>query len=461
MTYTNSVITQTSQTSKLHSIQTFMPKGPKANRLKEEPPPLPPNNPRQCHFWVKRKRRYCHLPTKIDNDFCGEHAIYDTKWKGKERIACPYDPSHTVNTDEIKKHLEKCNSRPPPTPPYFSSNINCILPSPELEEKVTLSDLSKEIFDKLISNVNQWYQQLIPDIRTEVMDHMVLKEKKESTKNRKHAVQQASLIGHLEKLNLLRKNTCFIEYGSGKGELSYFIKMAIQDETASFILVDRKNTRCKFDSAIRGTSEKKLLVKRIGMDIKDLDLSKLDLLKGRNVVAYSKHLCGSATDTTLKSLVDYAKSSIDGNPVIGIVIALCCHQLCRYHMYPYHKFLQDYGIAENDFKRICAMSSWAICGQRLTHETENSDNDDNDNEDDHTYNETDDDEENTKLHYSGLEHSVREQLGYKCKRIIDIGRAKYLEANGYDVNLIYYVEPSTSLENLALIATPNKGYFSS
>lgn len=66
-----------------------------------------------------------------------------------------------------------------------------------------------------------------------------------------------------------------------------------------------------------------------------------------------------------------------------------------------------------------------------------------------------------RLHYSGLEHSVREQLGYKCKRIIDIGRAKYLEANGYDVNLIYYVEPSTSLENLALIATPNKGYFSS
>ncbi|GES74075.1 tRNA:m(4)X modification enzyme TRM13 homolog [Rhizophagus clarus] len=420
-----------------------MPKGPKAKRLKEGPPPPPPDNPRQCHFWVKHKRkvndleRYCHLPTKIDNDFCGEHAIYDTKWKGKERIVCPYDPSHTVNKDEIEKHLEKkCNSRPPPTPPYFSSNINCTLPSPELEEKVTLSDLSKETVDKLISNVNQWHQQLVPDIKTEVMDHMVLKDKKESTKNRKHAVQQASLIGHLEKLNLLRKNICFMEYGSGKGELSYFIKMAIQDDTASFILVDRKNTRCKFDSVIRGTSEKKLLVKRIGMDIKDLDISKLDLLKGKNVVAYSKHLCGSATDITLKSLVDYAKSSIDGNPVIGIIIALCCHQLCRYHMFPYHKFLQDYGITENDFKRICAMSSWAICGQRLNHETENNDNDDNDNddndnEDDHTYNETEDEEENTKMHYSGLEHSAREQLGYKCKRIIDIGRAKYLEANGF------------------------------
>jgi len=142
------------------------------------------------------------------------------------------------------------------------------------------------------------------------------------------------------------------------------------------------------------------------------------------------------------------------NPVIGIIIALCCHQLCRYHMFPYHKFLQDYGMTENDFKRICAMSSWAICGQRLTYETENNDNDDDDNEDDHTYSETEDAEENNKMHYSGLEHSMREQLGYKCKRIIDVGRAKYLEANGFDVNLIYYVEPSTSLENLALIATP-------
>ena len=52
-------------------------------------------------------------------------------------------------------------------------------------------------------------------------------------------------------------------------------------------------------------------MKRIGMDIKDLDLSKLDLLKGKSIVAYSKHLCGSATDITLKSLVDYA-NNIDG-----------------------------------------------------------------------------------------------------------------------------------------------------
>ncbi|CAG8434715.1 2218_t:CDS:10 [Funneliformis mosseae] len=432
-----------------------MPKEPKAKRQKEKetPPPPPSDNPRQCHFWVKRKRRYCHLPTKIDNDFCGEHAIYDAKRKDRERIVCPYDPSHTVNKDELEKHLEKkCNARPPPIPSYFSLNINCTLPFPEFEEKVTLSHLSKETLDILINNVNQWFQKLVPSIKTEVLDHLVLKEKKESTKNGKHAVQQASLIGHLKRLQLLRKDACFIEYGSGKGELSYFTKLAVQDEgSASFILIDRKNTRCKFDNVIRGTSEKKSLVKRIGMDIKDLDLSKLDLLKGKDVVVYSKHLCGSATDITLKSLVNHAKSNTDGNPVIGIIIALCCHQLCRYHMFPYQEYLQDFGITENDFKRLCAMSSWAICGQRSTGDKNFTVEDDEDN---HAYDEVEDEEENNKMHYSGLEHSEREQLGYKCKRIIDVGRTKYLEANGFDVELIYYVEPSTSLENLALMAIP-------
>ena len=85
----------------------------------------------------------------------------------------------TVNKDELEKHLaRKCNSRPLPKPPYFSSNINCTFPSPDLEEKVTLSDLSKETLDTLINNVNRWFQQLVPDIKTKVMDHMALKGKK-------------------------------------------------------------------------------------------------------------------------------------------------------------------------------------------------------------------------------------------------------------------------------------------
>ncbi|CAG8454287.1 9679_t:CDS:10 [Cetraspora pellucida] len=414
-----------------------MPKEQKSKRLKKEAAtlPSPPDNPRQCHFWVKRKRqvnklnerfiRYCHLPTKIGNNYCGEHLASDPNPTTRERIPCPYDKSHTVYKDELEKHLaQKCNSRPRPNPPYFSLNFNCTLSSPSKfaeEGKITLSELSKEILDSLINNVNYWFQKFVPtNFKSLVLDHEVLKEKKEIITNSKHVIQQASLLGHMERLKLLQPDGCFIEFGCGKGELSYFTKFAIKDKDdgVRFLLIDRKNTRGKFDAGIRedkSSTNKESLVLRIGIDIKDLDLSKLDFVKDKKIIAYSKHLCGSATDVTLKSLVNYSKSNKE-NPVIGIIIALCCHQLCQYHMYPNHQYLEDIGITKDDFQRICTMSSWAIC----------------------------------------LDHSSRETLGYKCKRILDYGRLKYLQENGFDVELIYYVEPSTSLENLALMAVPKK-----
>ncbi|RHZ50622.1 hypothetical protein Glove_494g4 [Diversispora epigaea] len=445
------------------------------SKRKEPTPPPPPENPRQCHFWVKRKRRYCHLPTKIENKYCGEHLNHDTKETIRERIPCPYDLSHTVYKDELKKHMEsKCNSRPKPNPPYFNLNINCTLPIPQNEERFLLSELNNESLEKLIANVNNWYDQFAPEIKTLILDHEAVKEKKEILKNRKHIIQQASLLGQMSRLNLLQQEKCFIEFGSGKGELSYFTKLAIKDHEgkSNFILIDRKITRCKFDSAIRDATEKKSIVKRIEIDIKDLDLSKLDIIKNKKIVAYSKHLCGSATDVTLKSLVNYSKSDMEKEPIDGIIIALCCHQLCQYHMYPYHEFLQEIGITEADFKGICAMSSWAICGQRLgkckedTNENENDDDGkeknknliEKDDEEEHFYDDSMEftEEDNTRLHYSGLDYQTRESLGYKCKRILDFGRYKYLKENGFETELIYYVEPETSLENLALIAIPIK-----
>ncbi|CAJ0766207.1 15220_t:CDS:2 [Entrophospora sp. SA101] len=306
--------------------------------FQQPPSPPPPNNPRQCNFWVKRKRRYCHLPKKLDNNYCGEHLQCEVKVGiKKERIPCPFDPSHTVYKIELEKHLKhKCNSRPKPTPAYFSLDINCTLPTPispiddndgdksNDDGKITLSGLSKETLNILINNVRNWYNNndAVPKIiRTEVLDHEVLKEKKEITKNQKHVIQQ--------RLELLKANSCSIEFGCGKGELSYFKKLAIKKEAddnnnkSTFILIDRKNTRGKFDSLIRGSLDNKSIIKRIEIDIKDLDLS-------------------------------------------------------------------------------------------------------------------------------------IEILGYQCKRILDAGRVKFLEANGFQAELIYYVEPSTSLENLALIAIPKK-----
>ncbi|CAG8494040.1 5472_t:CDS:2 [Paraglomus occultum] len=287
-----------------------MPKEPKQRQDDNIPPP-PQNNPRQCHFWVKRKRRYCHLPTKLGNKFCGEHLICDQEGK-RRRIPCPYDRSHTVYEDELQSHLRKCNARPLPKQPYFSLDINCTLASSDSHTKIALSELPKEELDALIKKIEQWYDLLVPEIQTSVLDHPVLQKKMETLKNTKHAIQQASLLGHMEKLSLLPKDGCFIEFGAGKGELSRFVQAAVADDgSAVFILVDRKNMRLKFDSNIRAASDPSA-VRRIWSDIKDLDLSKVDLIENKKVIAFSKHLCGSATDVTLKALVNLAKSTDHG-----------------------------------------------------------------------------------------------------------------------------------------------------
>ena len=46
-----------------------------------------------------------------------------------------------------------------------------------------------------------------------------------------------------------------------------------------------------------------------------------------------------------------------------------------------------------------------------------------------------------------------EGVGLKCKRLIDLARVHYLEQNGLRPELVHYVERSTSLENVLLIAT--------
>ena len=55
---------------------------------------------------------------------------------------------------------------------------------------------------------------------------------------------------------------------------------------------------------------------------------------------------------------------------------------------------------------------------------------------------------------SGLDKQGQEHVGYLCKRLIDMGRVHYLTSMGYDARFIRYVDPSVSLENVALIATP-------
>lgn len=56
---------------------------------------------------------------------------------------------------------------------------------------------------------------------------------------------------------------------------------------------------------------------------------------------------------------------------------------------------------------------------------------------------------------SNMEVAKRAALGFKCKRIIDIGRLMWLRERGLDAKLVRYVPPSISPENHLLIAKPS------
>ncbi|KAI8640890.1 methyltransferase TRM13-domain-containing protein [Parasitella parasitica] len=467
-----------------------MPKDPIEKRSKkiEQLVPIPPvpSRPQQCHFFMPRKRRYCGLRTGKDMKYCGEHSVGIPDCEGKpKRIPCPYDPSHSIFEKDLEKHMKsKCNARPKELPACHSLNVNCTLPlsSEELEfqkniyshqnmfvqpwlARVQLQALSTEDLDSLVDKVSAAYDANVAPIPMEQLTHPSSEKKRTAVSNTKHLDQLSSLMGHMEKSGMLRdKTACFVEFGAGKADLSLHVKKAAAEEDgeATYLLLDRKNVRNKADQALLGQSQNKSRVQRQLIDIKDLDLSKVECIADNNkkVVAISKHLCGCATDISLKCLMNYVvgeKSKGHKEPIQGIIIALCCHQICRYEMYPNQEYLESIHMSKTEFERMCKMSSWATChsGGNSTNATIGA----NEKEDEHADTDTcdaDDNSDKTRNHFSGRDHVERENIGYKCKRVIDAGRAKYLEQFGFDVRLVYYVDSAASLENCALIATPKR-----
>ncbi|KAF9988031.1 hypothetical protein BGZ65_000205 [Modicella reniformis] len=501
---------------------------PRRKRQKVQAPPPVPKRPRQCHFLLIGKNKYCSLTTKLGNKFCGEHSMHEVTTtstvdstvaeesgdnvEGKsvrKRIPCPFDPSHTAWADDLKTHLYKCNARPRDNPAQFSLNVNLTLSRPSQPTEVnqstalegitgtpqttsgTRSDLLSTLTDEqllaLIKKVQDMYTKHVPEFRTLILDHPALDERKKIVKNIKHAHQQASLLGHMQRLKMLDDPTaCYIEFGAGRGELSNYLKIAVDDHgTATFILVDRTPARNKFDNAILGLEEIKTLVKRHTMDIKDLILAEIPELRRdvtatqreppikkdcmnepykdidkKPVVAMSKHLCGGATDLTLKCLTSYHQSEREKSPspslVKGILIALCCHQLCHHYMYPNQEFLKEIDISPKEFVYLTRMSSWAVCVNSTKSENSSGPSSTSSDsliaEDDEHNVGTGKELEELGSHLPTLDFQARERLGQQCKRLLDIGRVRYLQEHGFDAELVYYVDKETSLENLALMA---------
>ena len=101
---------------------------------------------------------------------------------------------------------------------------------------------------------------------------------------------------------MLENGNTFVEFGSGRGQLTYWLTKAVPDpSTCQFVLVDRASHRHKFDNRLKDAEDVELV--RLRVDIADLALGRVSPYithQKENVIGISKHLCGAATDLSIR-----------------------------------------------------------------------------------------------------------------------------------------------------------------
>ena len=227
-------------------------------------------------------------------------------------------------------------------------------------------------------------------------------------------------------MGLLRHDLVYVELGAGKGGLSHCLAAATDDK-AHHVLIDRETRRRKDDRLHRRQG-----YSRHRIDIRHLVLSGLEAeLGARPIVAVGKHLCGAATDLTLRCL---EQAAADGLDTSGVAVALCCHHCCHWRSYVGKPFLTERGFAAKDFALLVKISSWATSGLEEA-------------------------AKKSPAAKGGAEERWKRETGLCAKRLIDAGRIAYLEAHGFEARLVQYSEGEKglgSIENVLLLATKNK-----
>ncbi|VDM29540.1 unnamed protein product [Toxocara canis] len=151
----------------------------------------------------------------------------------------------------------------------------CLSGRPSEEQLSRMSTMIQMAFRKVSSRIIERV------LRTpQIEDHMKLS-KELSDAHRKHLVQLSSIIGNLMEANLLNNDadTCIIDLGAGKAQLSYW--MAHVSPKSRFLLIDRTGCRNKYDNKAL-QEDPSLRFSRLRCSIEHLDLSRVDSAKFPN-----------------------------------------------------------------------------------------------------------------------------------------------------------------------------------
>lgn len=341
-----------------------------------------------CSYFLKRKKRLCRIMVARGEMYCGEHTPLSGKGDAmaaatngneqngdaeRRRVLCPIDPKHTVFERNLRKHLRICNSVVSIKPEYIVPDLNAGPTDCASEHRdFKLADIGEEVINKVVGKVNAIFDKFKIDetIEEQYCDHPLLANEM-ANKNRghetlKHLTQTASILGQLERLQWLKKDTAFIEFGAGKGQVAYWLAKAIEHQSNSLVLlIDRASLRHKKDNKMRDTHD----IHRIRADIRDFDMRKLDHLKrARHIVATGKHLCGAATDLAIRCMLAGNDNGRSDGKTECFIIALCCYHRCTWRSFVGKEFIESQGISVQEFTIIAKMVGWAVCGTGMSRE---------------------------------------------------------------------------------------------
>ncbi|KAL3827745.1 hypothetical protein ACJIZ3_016547 [Penstemon smallii] len=447
-----------------------------------------------CKLWLPKKKRFCSNSPLLNSIFCGNHTQRsDTQW-----IPCPIDPSHCVLEENLESHLNRCpllkQANSLHRQPFYQEGINagreeeqtstkdCIFTS-EMKRNAVYAMPVPE-FSNLIAKIKSVHASIcncipvsykIPEACSIWTSRQV---DKKIPYQEKHVLQQASILGNLEEFGVLKKSclgldapsnqcdsngeseTCkdvsaVVEFGAGRGYLTQMLADCYGIKKVLF--VERKSYKLKADRSLR--QKESLVLERLRIDIEDLNLNAVKFLEGATYIAIGKHLCGPATDMSLRCCI--RRGSIENTAVQsrvscylgGLAIATCCHHLCQWKSYINKRYMFDLGFTKEDFHKISWFTSWAVDAD---HSSEVSATDCS----------TQLDITSEKKEFCldsdlcGVEDIARNMppidravLGFMCKDIIDAGRLMWIKAQGLKSELVKYVPSSISPENHLLVAS--------
>lgn len=403
-------------------------------------------DPNRCEFIIVNKKRRCGMMRQKGERLCLDHLkqeLADKDAINQERVPCPLDPKHSVWAKELAFHLKKCNARPKESHEHwyqhsYNTSINGCAQNYKTEDQgITDHEETEEKSLKRVIEKLKIYGETLKPIEERIKQHRGLSGWVESKNNKKHILQQSSLAGLLDESQLLSPDNFYVEFGCGKAELSRTINACILSEkfegkhiynTYGFGFIDRGTNRMKTDSKIiTDCSESGLspIIKRSRIDIEHLVIDRfLESVKPSAVVGISKHLCGVATDLTLKCLLNLNTTL---SKLKGLVVAMCCRHACNYNqLLPASmSYLKQHGIEDsNSFNVLKKVVTWAVCGsmtdQKLTTDVQE-----------------------------------RETLGLIARTMIDNSRVYAINESmpGFQAELLQYVTKDVTLENHCLRLT--------